>query len=297
MVFAHHVPDDPRRLHIGPVVGVVLFIHAEQNTPVYGLEAVARIRQGATDDHAHGVVEVGFPKFVLDGDGADCAPPAVIGRCVGLVGQGRNLSGGIDTERVAVCYHYSRRDATRAPPGPLTGDVTMRTLLIAAAFSALALPGMAASLPVNVAITGAAGQVHGSAQLTEGPRGLLLRLEVKGLSPGWHGLHFHETGDCSSPDFKSAGAHLHGGGTSVHGLLNSTANEAGDLPNLFVAADGTGRAEFFSAWTSLGADPARQSLADANGGAIVIHASPDDHLSQPIGGAGARLACGVIPPQ
>jgi Cu-Zn family superoxide dismutase len=46
----------------------------------------------------------------------------------------------------------------------------------------------------------------------------------------------------------------------------------------------------------LGADPSRQSLADANGGAIVIHAAADDHLTQPIGGAGARLACGVIPP-
>ncbi len=172
----------------------------------------------------------------------------------------------------------------------------MRTLLIAAAFSTLALPGLAASPPVNVTLQGPAGQMLGSAQLTEGPRGLLLRLDVKDLPPGWHGLHFHETGDCSSPDFKSAGAHLHGAAASVHGLLNSAGNESGDLPNLFVAADGTGRAEFFSTWTSLGADPSRQSLADANGGAIVIHAAADDHLTQPIGGAGARLACGVIPP-
>jgi Cu-Zn family superoxide dismutase len=173
----------------------------------------------------------------------------------------------------------------------------MRPLPIIAAFSALALPSLAATPAVEVEIKGAAGQAVGVARLTEGPRGLLLRLEVRNLLPGWHGLHFHETGDCSSPDFKSAGAHLHGAETSVHGLLNPAANESGDLPNLFVANDGTGQAEVFSPWTSLGPQAARQALGDANGAAIVIHAAADDHQSQPIGGAGARLACGVIPPQ
>ncbi len=173
----------------------------------------------------------------------------------------------------------------------------MRTILITAALCAQALPCLAATGPLSVAIKGPAGQDLGSAMLTDGPRGVLLKLEVKDMPPGWHGLHFHEKGDCSSADFKSAGAHVHGSTMAVHGLLNPDANEAGDLPNLYVGPDGAGHAEVFSPWTSLGQDGDRLDLADVDGSAIVIHASADDHVSQPIGGAGARLACGVIRPQ
>jgi Cu-Zn family superoxide dismutase len=79
----------------------------------------------------------------------------------------------------------------------------------------------------------------------------------------------------------------------VHGLLNPAANETGDLPNLFAGADGAATAEVFSPLVSLTA-AGRQALLDADGSALVIHAAPDDHLSQPIGGAGARVACAVI---
>jgi Cu-Zn family superoxide dismutase len=80
----------------------------------------------------------------------------------------------------------------------------------------------------------------------------------------------------------------------VHGLLNPDANEAGDLPNLHVAADGAGATEVFSTFVSLGGVDGRQDLNDKDGSAIVIHANADDHQTQPIGGAGARIACGVI---
>ena len=95
-------------------------------------------------------------------------------------------------------------------------------------------------------------------------------------------------------DFTSASAHVHGKPTLVHGLLNPDANEAGDLPNLYVAADGTGNAEVFSTSVALKAAAGREHLADNDGSAIVIHANADDHKAQPIGGAGARIACGVI---
>jgi Cu-Zn family superoxide dismutase len=77
---------------------------------------------------------------------------------------------------------------------------------------------------------------------------VLLRIEAKGLTPGWHGLHFHEKGDCGTPDFKSAGAHVHTTTAVVHGLLNPDGNDNGDLPNLFAAADGSATAELFSPW-------------------------------------------------
>ncbi len=170
----------------------------------------------------------------------------------------------------------------------------MRGFLIACA--GLAMAGVAVAQPASVTadLNGPKGEALGTVTLTEAPKGVLLKIEASGLTPGWHGLHFHEKGDCSSVDFKSAGGHVHGGATMVHGLLNADANEAGDLPNLYVGADGTGAAEVFSPWTSLTGAGGRQALQDADGSAVVVHASPDDHMSQPIGGARARVACAVI---
>lgn len=169
----------------------------------------------------------------------------------------------------------------------------MRRLILPLAIAAIALPALAAPAPVTVQLKGPAGEDMGSATLTEAPHGVVLRIAAKGLTPGWHGLHFHEKADCSSADFKSAGGHMHHDAPVVHGLLNAAGNETGDLPNLYAAADGTAMAEFFTPSVSLSmAD--RGPLLDADGSALVIHAAPDDHTSQPIGGAGARVACAVI---
>jgi superoxide dismutase, Cu-Zn family len=142
--------------------------------------------------------------------------------------------------------------------------------------------------PVTVPLKANSGAAVGQATFTAAPKGLLLRIETQGLTPGWHGLHFHEKADCSKADFTSAGGHVHGGGDRIHGLLNPAANEAGDLPNLFVGADGIGKAEVFTTLTNLAA------LRDADGSSVVIHANPDDHTTQPIGGAGPRIACGEL---
>src|SRR5688500_18800215 len=77
------------------------------------------------------------------------------------------------------------------------------------------------------------GEEVGKVTLTAAPKGVLIRVEAKGLMPGWHGLHLHEKADCSKADFTSAGAHTHGGGERVHGLLNPKGSESGDLPNIF----------------------------------------------------------------
>ena len=58
---------------------------------------------------------------------------------------------------------------------------------------------------------------------------VLLRVEARGLTPGWHGMHLHAKGDCSKSDFTSAGPHVHGPAAAVHGLLNPAATETGDL--------------------------------------------------------------------
>jgi len=138
---------------------------------------------------------------------------------------------------------------------------------------------------------GSAGRVT----FRQGPTGVLIRVEAAGLTPGWHGLHLHGVGQCEGPKFTSAGSHVkHGDSTAMHGLLNAEGPESGDLPNLYAGADGRGFAEVFTADAALVEGAAGPNLLDADGAAILIHAGPDDHAAQPIGGSGDRVACGII---
>lgn len=142
-------------------------------------------------------------------------------------------------------------------------------------------------------LIGAEGTVIGKATFEQTPTGVLLYVEVAGLPPGGHGIHLHAIGSCS-PDFKAAGGHINPKGVK-HGLKNPEGPDNGDLPNLYVATNGTARAEFFTTLVSVmgGAMPA---LLDEDGSAVIIHENPDDHMSQPIGGAGGRIGCGIINP-
>ena len=159
---------------------------------------------------------------------------------------------------------------------------------LAALMASAAIAHAAAPATVTADLKNSTGQTVGAVVLTEAPKGVLMRVEAKGLSAGWHGLHFHEKGDCSASDFTSAGGHTHSGPTHVHGLLNPAANETGDLPNIHAGADGVASAEVFTSLVTLA------GLRDADGSAVVIHANPDDHMAQPIGGAGPRVACAVV---
>ena len=163
------------------------------------------------------------------------------------------------------------------------------TIALTGGSAALAADGVA-----HGDLVGTGGAARGAISVTAAPNGVILRIEAKGLPPGWHGVHFHEKGDCSDPKFTSAGGHVHAVTPVVHGLLNPQANDDGDLPNLFVGPDGTATVELYSTLVLLSAGSARPALLDANGAALVIHANPDDYKTQPIGGAGDRIACAVI---
>ncbi len=169
---------------------------------------------------------------------------------------------------------------------------------LAAVFAFAATIATAADAPTTttVEMKNAGGAGIGQVRLTEAPNGVLLHVELKGLTPGWHGMHFHEKGDCSAKDFTSAGGHIHTQSSVVHGLLNPDGNDSGDLPNLYAAADGSAMLEVMSSYVSMTGASGRPALADADGSAVVIHANPDDYTTQPIGGAGPRVACGVIAP-
>jgi Cu-Zn family superoxide dismutase len=142
------------------------------------------------------------------------------------------------------------------------------------------------------------GDPIGTAHLTEGPRGLLIRLEFqpRALSPGWHGLHFHERGqgcDDGPAGFQAAGGHV-GHAAGKHGLLNPNGPEPGDLPSIYVPASGAFEVEVYSPFLTLGQGPGRTAIWDADGASLIIHANRDDQQSQPIGGAGDRVACAVF---
>lgn len=147
------------------------------------------------------------------------------------------------------------------------------------------------ALKAKAEIRDAAGKTVGKATLTEQKDGVKVVLKVSGLPPGKHGYHIHETGSCTTPDFKSAGGHFNPF-QKHHGLENPQGKHAGDLPNLEVKKDGKAKVTFLATEATLKDGPA--SLLKEGGTAVVIHADPDDNMTDPAGNAGARIACGVI---
>lgn len=140
-------------------------------------------------------------------------------------------------------------------------------------------------------LVGTGGGFLGTVTFIEGPNGVLVQADVNGLSPGGHGFHIHSVGACE-PDFGAAGGHFNPEGIG-HGFMEEGGWHAGDLPNIFAAADGTARADIFTAAVTL-TPGAHNSIFDADGSAIIIHAGPDSYGESP--GAGDRVACGVIQP-
>jgi Cu-Zn family superoxide dismutase len=170
------------------------------------------------------------------------------------------------------------------------GEDTMK-LLTATLLVVCATAGsvMAANPPATATILNATGQVVGRVILTESPSGLLLEGTFRALPPGTHAIHIHEAGLCDPPDFKGAGGHFNPTARS-HGIKHPQGPHAGDLPNLEIDSNGNGSMHSLLPSLSL----TKESLLHEKGTAMVIHADPDDYLSQPAGNAGARIACGVI---
>ncbi len=171
----------------------------------------------------------------------------------------------------------------------------MKRLAAMAALSGLA--AACATVGGGAPVTGRAelrnpgGQTVGAATFTEGGGGVHIVLEVHGLPPGAKGVHVHEVGRCEPPSFTSAGSHFNPG-KRQHGTLNPQGPHAGDLPNITIAPDGTGRLEITTDRITLRGGSL--SVFDADGSALVVHAAPDDLRTDPTGNSGARAACGVI---
>lgn len=175
------------------------------------------------------------------------------------------------------------------PDTALTGW-PRRMLLAAGMIAALAVPAAAQESGTGVTFINADGAEIGTATLTSTPAGLLIALDLRDLPPEtWHGFHIHETGECDPEDgFKSAGEHFSVSDTN-HGVLVDGGPHSGDMPNQYVAADGTLKAEVLNTYAFFGGD-----LDNVSGRALMIHSGPDDYESQPSGDAGHRIACAVI---
>ena len=130
-------------------------------------------------------------------------------------------------------------------------------------------------------------ETMGTVTFLQKTEGMFVTADVKGLSPGKHGFHIHEFGDCSQLVGKSAGGHFNPTGKK-HGGPESGERHVGDLGNIISDEDGTGHYERTDKLLSF---TGQNSII---GKAIIIHADEDDLISQPTGNAGARLACGVI---
>ncbi len=164
-------------------------------------------------------------------------------------------------------------------------------------------PSVALGRAAEAPILNAQGATIGTASFKEGPWGVVIRLRfnARSLTPGWHGVHLHQNGDCAdfAAGFQASGAHVgHLASGPQHGLLNAAGPEEGDLANIYAADAGAFGAELFTPNVTLAGEAQdwRMPLLTAKGAALIVHASADDHTTQPIGGAGARVACAAIKP-
>ena len=161
-------------------------------------------------------------------------------------------------------------------------------------------------LPILAALTSCAGSGAGGASVeavlkpTQGNAavgivsfrqdgdGVMVTANVSGLTPGAHGFHIHEKGDCSAPDATSAGGHFNPT-AKPHGNPDLADHHGGDMPQL--VADASGNARLTARLAGLSVSEGTASIL---GRGVIVHAAPDDFKTQPTGNSGARIACGVI---
>ena len=130
----------------------------------------------------------------------------------------------------------------------------------------------------------------GTVTLTDTPHGVMMHVVLTNVPEGVHAFHVHTTGQCVAP-FTTAGGHFNPT-SKQHGVENPMGMHAGDMPNITVPAGGKLTFDIFNPDVTLKAGA--NSLMDADGSAVVLHATADDYKGDPAGNAGARIACGVV---
>ena len=135
-------------------------------------------------------------------------------------------------------------------------------------------------------------KVTGDVELAQGSDGkVTVTVHVENATPGDHGVHLHEKGDCSAADASSAGGHFNPA-SEQHGSPTGTHHHAGDLGNIKIGADGKGTLSLTV--TGLTVDNGATGVI---GRSLVVHEKADDMATQPSGNSGARQGCAVIAAQ
>ena len=167
----------------------------------------------------------------------------------------------------------------------------LRILVCASVFTTVSF----AASTARVEFKDAQGQSVGSATLApktaDDTGGVRVTLDLHGLPPGEHALHFHQNAKCDPPDFASAGPHFNPE-KKQHGLHNPAGPHAGDMENFVVGSDGTAQVEVVAPGVTL--NHGDNALLSNGGRSLVIHAHGDDMITDLAGNSGARIACGVV---
>jgi Cu-Zn family superoxide dismutase len=169
-----------------------------------------------------------------------------------------------------------------------------RIALSLAALAALTLPALAQDAKTATAnVMDLEGKSLGTLELMSTGTAVHISGQLSGLPAGDPGIHIHEKGDCDAAGkFESAGGHFNPT-SHKHGKDNPEGPHAGDLQNITVPPEGAGAlVDLTDENVTLG--EGENSLFDADGSAIVVHADPDDYKTDPSGNSGDRIACGVI---
>jgi superoxide dismutase, Cu-Zn family len=127
--------------------------------------------------------------------------------------------------------------------------------------------------------------VSGIARVTPGGSGVVVLVEVQNATPGEHGVHIHEKGDCSDPAAQNAGPHFNPNSGAHHGGANTPVRHGGDLGNMKVSSSGRGL---------LAVTVSDLKMDNAVDRAVIVHEKVDDLQSDPAGNSGNRIACGVL---
>jgi Cu-Zn family superoxide dismutase len=175
-------------------------------------------------------------------------------------------------------------------------SIAIRSLFVASLLllETRAAGAVTATATINSISATAIGEALGTVTFTDTAQGLMITPKLSGLPPGEHGFHIHEKGDCGpgmnqgkpAAGFAAEG-HYDPAHTKKHLGPLSTAGHRGDLPVLVVDSKGDATAAVTAP---------NLTVAEIRGRSIMIHAGGDNYsdIPTPLGGGGARLACGVI---
>lgn len=169
----------------------------------------------------------------------------------------------------------------------------MKKMIVALMMAASGAAGADVVVPVSVVDEKGVGTPVGNVTISENRYGLVFTPALQGLPPGLHGFHVHQNPSCEPMDKDgkkvpalAAGGHYDPAGSGKHGTPWGDGH-LGDLPPLYVDASGNATNPVLAP---------RLKTADLTGRSLMVHAGGDNHADHPapLGGGGARVACGVI---